>query len=336
MFKAVSSSVFIVLVVVVAMFAQQPVKPPQPAKPQTPPAAPAKPATPPAQAPKPAAKPASSREQDQRQIQATIEATDKAFNEHDAQAMAALFTDEGEIVDEDGVVTQGRAEIAAVFAAVFEESPKARLETTVDSLRFISPSVAIEEGRTAAVYEADEPPVHNRYVVVHVKQDGKWLMASARDFPSPETAGDEQMQQLAWLIGDWVDESEDSLVLTSYRWTDNQNYILSEFTVHVAGHPAMSGSQRLTWDPLAKQIRSWVFDSEGGFGEGLWSRDGNQWIVKMRSITRDGKVASATNIVTMLSKDRLTWQSRDRIVGGERTGDIDEVLIVRRPPKPGE
>ena len=27
---------------------------------------------------------------------------------------------------------------------------------------------------------------------------------------------------------------------------------------------------------LAKQVRSWEFDSEGGFGEGRWSRDGRR------------------------------------------------------------
>ena len=32
----------------------------------------------------------------------------------------------------------------------------------------------------------------------------------------------------------------------------------------------MTVTQRIGWDPAAKQIRSWEFDSEGGFGEGTW------------------------------------------------------------------
>ena len=122
--------------------------------------------------------------------------------------------------------------------------------------------------------------------------------------------------------------------MTSYRWTDNQCYILSEFKVQIGGRPVMTGSQRIGWDPLAKKIRSWVFDSEGGFGEGLWTREGNQWIVKMTGVTRDGKIASATNIITKVSKDRMTWQSRDRIVGGEKMPDIKEIPITRKPPLP--
>ena len=85
--------------------------------------------------------------------------------------------------------------------------------------------------------------------------------------------------------------------------------------------------------PLGQTIRSWVFDSEGGFGEGIWTREGNQWIVKKTGVTRDGKVASATNIITRVSKDRMTWQQRDGIVGGEKTPDIAETPITGHPLK---
>ena len=60
----------------------------------------------------------------------------------------------------------------------------------------------------------------------------------------------------------------------------------------------MKGSQRIGWDPSAKRLRSWVFDSEGGFGEGVWSKSGNQWIAKMTGVTSDGKTASSTNVIT--------------------------------------
>jgi hypothetical protein len=96
----------------------------------------------------------------------------------------------------------------------------------------------------------------------------------------------------------------------------------------------MSGTQRIGWDPLAGKIRSWVFDTEGGFGEAIWTRKGNQWIVKRTGVTRDGKFASSTNILTSVGKDRMTWQSHDRIVGGDVMPDIEETPIVRKPPPP--
>jgi hypothetical protein len=36
----------------------------------------------------------------------------------------------------------------------------------------------------------------------------------------------------------------------------------------------------------------------------------------------------------MLGKDRMTWQSRDRVVGDEVLPDSGEIPIVRKPPQP--
>ena len=159
-------------------------------------------------------------------------------------------------------------------------------------------------------------------------------MASARDLPDEAASAEEEIEQLQWLIGEWVDESPDALVLTSYRWADNHRSILCEFKLQVGGRPAMTGSQRIGWDPSAKMLHSWVFDSAGGSAEGVWTRNGNQWIVKMTGMTQDGKPASATSVLTQTAKDRMTWQSRDRIVGGEVLPNVEEITIVRKPPKP--
>jgi hypothetical protein len=193
---------------------------------------------------------------------------------------------------------------------------------------------AMEDGTTIVTHRAGEPAEHTRYTVVHVKQGAKWLMASVRDLPDDESTTEDELGRLDWLVGEWVDESEDALVSTSYRWTDNRRFLLSEFTIKIGGQAAMNGSQRIGWDPLAKRIRSWVFDSEGGFDEGAWVRSGNQWIVKMTGVTGDGKPASSTNVITRISKDRAMWQSRARIIGGQVEPDVEAFPIVRKPPMP--
>jgi uncharacterized protein (TIGR02246 family) len=261
---------------------------------------------------------------------------EKAYNAHDAKAVAALFTPDAEIVGEDGNVAHGGDQIAAVFAAIFEENPDAKTEVAVDSIRFVAPTVAIEDGFTTVTHQPNEPAERSKYVVVHVKQDGKWLMASARDLPDELGASDEQLKQLSWLIGEWVDESPDAVVHTSYRWADNNSFILGQFEAKIGGRPAISGSQRIGWDPQAKKLRTWAFDSEGGFTQGLWTRDGDRWIIKQTGVNRDGKTASATNILTQISQDRASIQSRDRVVGDEVTDDVGEVILVRRPPAPSK
>jgi len=273
-------------------------------------------------------------QQDEKAIRLAAEAFAKAYNAGDAKAIGSLFAADGEIVSEEGQSTQGREGIEQVFAGIFKEHPKTHMDLAIESLRFIGPDMAIEDGMATVTHGPDEPAQRSPYTVVHAGRGGKWLMASARDLPDDTPTPEEQLKQLQWMIGEWVDESPEALVMTSYRWTDNQCYILSEFKVQVGGRPVMTGTQRIGWDPLAKKIRSWVFDSEGGFGEGIWTRVGNQWIVKMTGVTRDGKIASATNITTHVSKHRMTWQSRDRIVGGEKTPDIEEIPITRKPPPP--
>ena len=240
-------------------------------------------------------------QQDEQSIRQLADAFTKSYNAKDAKTLASLFAPNAEIVDETGDAFQGRENIERVFGGIFKEHPKGKIEISIKSIRFVTPLT---------------------------------IMASARDLADEENSGQDQLQQLDWLIGDWVDESPDAMVVTSYHWTDNHQFILGDFTVQIGGNPAMTGSQRFGWDPLTKQIRCWVFDSQGGFAEGAWAREGNRWIAKMNGVTREGKPASATNITTMLSKDRMTWQSRDRLIGGERMPDVEEVPIVHKPPKP--
>ena len=54
--------------------------------------------------------------------------------------------------------------------------------STINSIRMISPQIAIEEERAALV---PQPPGENRlmsrYTAVHINQDGQWLMTDVRD-----------------------------------------------------------------------------------------------------------------------------------------------------------
>ena len=272
---------------------------------------------------------------DENAIRLNVNAFTKAANAHDAKALSALFAPDGELVNEEGHAVQGREAIERTFAAVFQAHPKMRLAVTVQSIRFVGPTLAIEDGTSTIMNTSGEGAEHNRYMVVHVKQDGRWQMASARDLPDEENSGGDELAKLEWMIGQWVDESPTALVITSYRWDADRRAILSEFKIQVGGRPAMTGSQRIAWDPSMKKLHSWLFDSEGGFAEGVWTRNGNQWIVKLTGTRRDGSTASATNVTTRVTKDRMTWQSRDRVVGDEVQPNIDEIVIVRKPPQPG-
>jgi uncharacterized protein (TIGR02246 family) len=271
---------------------------------------------------------------DESQIRANVKAFVKAFNARDAKAVANLFAPEAQLIDEDGQTTQGREPIEKTFAGMFADSPQGKIRVDVSSIRFIGTALAVETGRAEVTLGPGDTPDATRYTAVHVKSPaGKWSMGFVRDMPDSEALTNyERLKPLEWMIGDWVDESPDSIVMTSCRWSDSKNFLLQDVHIRVRGRDAMHLTQRIGWDPLTKQIKAWVFDSEGGYGESFWTRDGERWISKATAVRRDGSTASLTNIFTPTDKDSYTWRSTDRIAAGKILPPV-EVKVVRKAPE---
>src|SRR5258708_149296 len=142
----------------------------------------------------------------------------KAYSQGDAKAVAAHFTADAEYVADDGRVFQGRDAIEKAIADSFAETPGCKLEAKVDSIRFIGPGAAVEDGTATVTPPGGAAPVNSRYTAVHLKSDGKWLIASVRDqAPVSGRQHGEKIKALAWLAGEWVDEGPDSVMLFSCR-----------------------------------------------------------------------------------------------------------------------
>lgn len=255
-----------------------------------------------------------------------------AYNRHDAQALADHCAENAVYVDHDtGERIEGRAAIAEMFQGLFQGDERSQLSVTVDSIRLIPPNVAIEDG-SAEIISADGQPTSSSYTAVHVKQSGAWYLDSVRETqtPSPPSAEPTQLDQLAWLVGEWLDEDENASIRTHWNWSKNKRFITSAFSISVENRIELEGTQIIGWDPAQQRIRSWVFDSDGGFGEAVWRRAGNQWTVESTSTLSDGSQGSATNIYTRLDENSFTWKSVDRQVNGEAQPDIDEVTVRRQ------
>ncbi len=266
---------------------------------------------------------------DARGIRAAIEAFLRSYNAGDAKDLASQFTEKAEVIDVDGTRFEGRDQIEELFKSTFEASPGVRMSVHVDSIRFLGPDAAREEGRSTITPAGGEPPVCRRYTVLYVREGDRWLQDSVREAPELRLRPHDHLKPLEWLIGDWIDEGEDSVVRVNCRWSDDENFLLRTFQVVVRGKPAMTVSQRIGWDPKARQIKSWEFDSEGGYGEGLWSRDGDRWMIKHSGVTPDGESATATHLMMKEGPDRIRWAAVDRVVGGEILPDEQAYLMVR-------
>ena len=266
-------------------------------------------------------------------ILALDEAFVRAYNKGDSKALAAMFAEDAEVVEAEGDRYQGRDRIEKRLADTFAASPGVKIAIETDAIRFLSPEVAQEEGRSL-VTPAEGSPVESSFTVLYVKRDGRWLISSVREDPVEVARPHDRLKDLEWMVGEWVEERPDASVRLSCRWAEDGNFLLREVTVKREGKPVMSVSQRIGWDPLARQIRSWEFDSAGGFGEGRWSRDGDRWTIKHTGVQAEGTASSATNIMTKERPDVVSWVSTDRVVGDESLPDTEADVLVRVPPPP--
>jgi uncharacterized protein (TIGR02246 family) len=273
---------------------------------------------------------------DAKAIAALVESFTRAFNAGDAKAAAATFAEDALVVDEEGQRTESRARIQDSLAASFAGSPRGMIAIETEALRFLGPDTALEEGRTTITPAKGATPEISRFTVVYVKHDGHWLQSAVRDERAHDLTPHDRLKELEWLVGDWINESQDAVVHTTCKWSGDGNFLVREFTMKTHGKPVLSGTQRIGWDPTRQQFKTWIFDSEGGFGEGYWTRNGDQWVIKAEGVRQDGKHASATNIITRLGKDRASWQSVDRTIGEAAVPGVDEFTIVRKPPEAGK
>jgi uncharacterized protein (TIGR02246 family) len=259
----------------------------------------------------------------------------EAFNAGKSDQIAAMCLPRAEVTDDAGNTYTGREEIASVFARFFAAFPGAEVTTHTKSLRLLGPSLALREG-TRSVTLDDGSQATNRFVTVYVKQEGQWMIASVREYAAdPEPTTHERLDDLAWLVGDWVDEDSESSISIRCRWTEDENFLLVDYNVRQQGETTMRSQQRIGWDPLSRHLRSWIFDSDGGYGSGHWTQLDGQWIVKSTAVLPDGRTGTATFIYEPVDEDTFRLYGLDRIVGNVAEPDI-EVTIVRRPPQPGE
>lgn len=263
-------------------------------------------------------------------IRKAIESYVDAFNRQDAKALASLWSPEAVYINPlSGVQVTGRAEIEKQFASIFADEEGAKLEATTDSIRFISPGVAVEEG-SATLLNAGPEPFQSQYTAIYVKRDDQWLLDRVTEEDTVEPISHyEQLKSLEWLVGNWTDRDDKAKVVTECNWTRNNNFLVRSFTVQVDDRIDMAGMQIIGWDPAAKQIRSWVFDSDGGFGQGTWTQKGDRWYVKQNGILADGRASSEVNIITKLDDSTCTLQSINRTVDGELLPNVDEVKVTK-------
>ena len=268
---------------------------------------------------------------DEAAIRKMVDSYVEAFNRHDAESLADHWSPDAVYLNRTtGEEVVGRSAIAEQFKALLKDQPKLKVEVNVESIQFISPTVAVEHGKTKLLAPNAEPEEID-YTAVDVKRDGKWLLDRVTDKTKEvEPSNYEQLKALEWMVGEWTGNTDDAEVEVDCDWTKNKNFLTRAFKISIDGETSLSGMQIVGWDAAKKTIRSWTFDSKGTFAEATWQEKGDRWFLRNRGTLPDGRTATMINVMKKVDANSFTWQTVDRTAGSELLPNIDEIQLVRR------
>lgn len=270
--------------------------------------------------------------EDEQAIRKTVEAYAAAFEKGDLDAVTAMYAPDAEFIDPAGKTIKGRAAITALFKKEAANLKGFKIKFHVASLKVLKSEVGLEDG-TSELVAPDGTSSKRRYSAVWVKSGGKWLITQARDYPGDPEAADSnsyaKLKDLEWLVGTWAADEKGASVSVNCRWILNKHFLQQEYAVKTKDGTTATVLTLIGWDPLSGRIKSWVYDSRGGYGEGQWTRQGNTWQVRAIGVLPDGRRASGVHLYKHSDDKSYTWQAADREVDGAPVADM-EVKFTRK------
>ncbi|KAA5545126.1 DUF4440 domain-containing protein [Roseiconus nitratireducens] len=265
------------------------------------------------------------------EVRQAVEAYVNAFNARDVDALIALWSPEGVYSSRtSGDQLVGRDALRQDFSDLLSDEGAPTLAVITDSIEFISPSVAIERG-SATIRWNEESAEQTTYTAVYIKQGETWLLDRVTEADVVEQPSHyEHLKSLEWLVGDWIYEGETWTVEFETDWTVKQNFLSRRYTV--TGNPGneSSGLQIIGWDPLKQQIRSWLFDSDGGYVHATWLPTESGWSVQSVATLADGGRGSFTSHLEPIDENSYRWEKVNRVLDGQILPSLDPVTVRRK------
>jgi uncharacterized protein (TIGR02246 family) len=250
----------------------------------------------------------------------------EAFDRGDAKALASFYAEDVDYIDQDGVEVKGRGEMEKLFIENFQANPGAKIAINIEEVKQLTPDVQVNRG-VATVTPTNGTAESTRYEAILVKKADRWQISQLTQTAAPAPSASSQLQALKWLIGSWENKDADQTVESKVEWAGDKNFLVRTFKVR--GEAETDGWEIVGWDPDRQQIRSWIFDSNGGFGESSWSYDDGHWLIRASNVLPDGSRSTAENVLTRIDDDQFTWKSQNRTLDGESQPAVPKVVVHR-------
>jgi uncharacterized protein (TIGR02246 family) len=263
-------------------------------------------------------------------IRHTLTQYESAFNAGDAEKIGSLWSADGSFVNpETGKDVEGKEAITELYRHRFKDVERIKIEIIHHKTSLVTNDEAIEEGLIKAT-APDKSLSEYAFKGYFVKEKGQWLLDGIDEIELQIPPSNfEHLQDLAWLIGEWKDADENSEIALKADWDKHKNFLTQNFTVKIYGQDQIEGRMLIAWDEANKNIRAWVFDSDGTFGEGSWRKTDKGWSVSMSYTFSNGSQGSQTNLYEQINADGYIFSAVDREVDDQILPNIAPVKVVR-------
>jgi ketosteroid isomerase-like protein len=264
------------------------------------------------------------------QIRAAAAAYIEALSQGEAAKIADFWTEDGIYIDRDGKSFPARTLASQEFANA-ESTPSEKKPASVPStIHLVGSAVAIEQSSVdQSPDSAPTTPDAAQFIAVWAKQGDRWRLSLLREFPAP-SVGDlaapssSLLGELNWMVGRWTAAQDDANVELTAEWTPDKSYLLQHFVATRNGEVIRRGTQRIALDPAAKGLRSWTFNADGSFSEGVWRKEGEVWVAESTGVLADGRRTTSVHFWTKEGDDGCWFKSLRGAVDGQ---PADELML---------
>ena len=266
----------------------------------------------------------------EREINQTLAQLVEAEERQDAETLARHLAKEATFINLTSNETiEGQENLIAYLKEPFAPGEKPQVTVTTKSITIKSPANAIAKGKVVRAFSSGEQE-NLAFKAEFIRADERWLLQTWTEISlMPPPSQYENLKELEWLVGNWENDDEDSSFTSRNHWDKHKNFLLQRFKLKVLGQRQLYGKQIIGWDSREGKICSWVFDSDGGFGQSTWVQDDDNWIVSTRYTLANGSLASATYIYTKVDDNTYTFSSVGRDIDGDLLPNIGPFTMTK-------